>query len=299
MTASASPSPAPEATNTVLVGFDDSPGARAALDWAVRETVLRGSTLEVVVAAHVPGMPAEPGTDQLVRDVAEQWAARARELVATQLEEDRVRTTIAEAPAVAALVEATQDGVLCVVGSRGHSPVRKLLLGSVAGGVVSRAAGPVVVVRGEPAEAVPGPVVVGVDGTPSSVAATVFAAKEARLRAVALRVVSAWAMPVQSQWGYAHWRTDLMDSWNEVYEEAARTAAESAAALVAEQAPDVAVTVETVGRPASLALLAESRGADLLVVGSHGHGPMGRLFLGSVGHALVQTAHCPVAVVRP
>jgi nucleotide-binding universal stress UspA family protein len=45
-------------------------------------------------------------------------------------------------------------------------------------------------------------------------------------------------------------------------------------------------------------LLEAAAGADLLVVGSHGRGPLGEVLLGSVSHRCVQHAACPVAVVR-
>jgi nucleotide-binding universal stress UspA family protein len=47
------------------------------------------------------------------------------------------------------------------------------------------------------------------------------------------------------------------------------------------------------------ALVERSREAQLLVVGSRGHGNLVGLVLGSVSHAVLQHAHCPVAVVRP
>ena len=53
-------------SNVVLVGFDGSECARTALEWAAREAVARGADLDVVVAAHVPGMPARPGGDPIV-----------------------------------------------------------------------------------------------------------------------------------------------------------------------------------------------------------------------------------------
>ena len=46
-------------------------------------------------------------------------------------------------------------------------------------------------------------------------------------------------------------------------------------------------------------LLERSRGAQLVVVGSRGHGELAGMVLGSVSNALVHKADCPVAVVRP
>jgi nucleotide-binding universal stress UspA family protein len=53
------------------------------------------------------------------------------------------------------------------------------------------------------------------------------------------------------------------------------------------------------GHPAhEICRYAEEEGADLIVVGSHGRSALGRAFLGSVSHAVVNHAHCPVTIVR-
>jgi nucleotide-binding universal stress UspA family protein len=89
-------------------------------------------------------------------------------------------------------------------------------------------------------------------------------------------------------------------------EENARQNAETAAAkgvdliksLSANSAPCVTTVVE-LGRPAKMIVdLAESWGADLIVVGSHGHGFWGRLALGSVSDAVAHHAPCSVLIVK-
>lgn len=53
------------------------------------------------------------------------------------------------------------------------------------------------------------------------------------------------------------------------------------------------------GHPAQeICRYAEEEGADLIVVGSHGRSALGRAFLGSVSHGVVNHAHCPVTIVR-
>ena len=80
----------------------------------------------------------------------------------------------------------------------------------------------------------------------------------------------------------------------------AERAASDAAFLIHSKCPSVKANLEVImGRPAE-AILDEAKqwGADIIVVGSHGHGFWGRALLGSVSNAVVHHAHCPVLVVR-
>lgn len=80
----------------------------------------------------------------------------------------------------------------------------------------------------------------------------------------------------------------------------AENAGSDAAKMVHQDCPTVNVNVDVVlGRPAqSILEVAEHWKADLIVVGSHGHGFLGRTLLGSVSNAVVHNANCPVLVVR-
>lgn len=164
---------------------------------------------------------------------------------------------------------------MIVIGSAGLLAMSRLMTGSAAMDVAVHADVPVVVVRPGLPDARPGPsagrVVVGDDGTELSRAAVDFAAEEARDRGCGLTVVHA----VEDRTGAAD---------------------ETSPASVAE-APPGTRTVFAEGR-ASVALIEESAGAQLLVVGSRGHAGLGGMLTGSVSQAVVHRAHCPVAVVR-
>ncbi len=75
------------------------------------------------------------------------------------------------------------------------------------------------------------------------------------------------------------------------------TVRESLDALPADGRPAEVTSTTTLGRPGDV-LVEASEGAELLVVGSRGHGDVGSILLGSVGMHCVHHARCPVVVVR-
>jgi nucleotide-binding universal stress UspA family protein len=134
-------------------------------------------------------------------------------------------------------------------------------------------------------------VVVGVDGSAPSKAALAWAIRQARLTGAAVEAVIAWKLPVDH--GYP---VPVAADVN--FE---RSAAEVLAAAIAEVAgPDEPVTIRSavVEGNAAHALLDASAEAELLVVGSRGHGGFVEALLGSVGQHCVHHATCPVVVIR-
>ncbi|MFC4463630.1 universal stress protein [Streptomyces xiangluensis] len=138
------------------------------------------------------------------------------------------------------------------------------------------------------------PVVVGVDGSPSSLRAVEVAAHEADLRGVGLRLVHAFGWPsMHVPPGGPPWNPaaaglrELVDGTLVEAEQRARRAA-----------PHVETTREvTVGEPL-MVLEIESRTASLVVVGSRGLGAFGSILLGSTAVHLAAHGRCPVLVVR-
>jgi nucleotide-binding universal stress UspA family protein len=141
-------------------------------------------------------------------------------------------------------------------------------------------------------------IIVGIDHSDGAKAALRFALEEARLRQATLRAVHAWEFAYLGAPGI---EGSLPHPGSEF--DALRSAAEAAldATLreVAADAKDVEVEHRVLqGRPAAV-LVEESRGADLLVVGSRGHGGFAQLLLGSVSQQCAHHAECPVVIVRP
>ena len=139
-------------------------------------------------------------------------------------------------------------------------------------------------------------IVVGVDGSPESVAALRWAAQEARLRGATLRVVHAWFMPMVFTSGppllvLSEPRDGLAEEGEKVLSHALERVAADVEGLTVERS--------VVEGSAAHCLLRAGEGADLLVVGSRGHGGFHGLLLGSVSQQCAHHAPCPVVIVRP
>jgi nucleotide-binding universal stress UspA family protein len=159
----------------------------------------------------------------------------------------------------------------------------------------------VLVVHGG-AAAVPGPkrVVVGVDGSARSRAALAAAVREAGARGADLDVLVAFELT-------DHW-TDLgsvvVPPLEEIHADLHRRAEDLVQAVLGEQEPSDAtprphIRVVVAQGPADTVLVHHGQGAELLVVGSRGHGEFRGLLLGSVALSTAMRASCPVLVVHP
>jgi nucleotide-binding universal stress UspA family protein len=284
---------------TIVVGVDGSPAAESAVDWAVEEAVRENCSLHLVSAYSLPMTGATPTTipievdlEKSTQEVVDDAVARVRD----QAPHLQVTTTVRMSSPSVALLDAAADAHAVVVGSRGHRPLRGALLGSTALQVATHATCPTVVVRDLGAHAVSSPrrVVVGTDGSPTSQEALAFAFEQASARGCELVAVHAWWL-------------DLSDG--RLIDVGARTReqlAQGQRVLLAEQLagfatryPDVIVRPTVVEDEPATALTRLSAGAELVVVGSRGRGGFRSLLLGSVSQRVLQTAQCPVAVVRP
>jgi len=132
-------------------------------------------------------------------------------------------------------------------------------------------------------------IVVGIDGSPCSIAALQWGAEEARIRNAELVAVHVWHLPYVGVPGLSppYPKDEFRDLARRVLEEA--TAQIPAAADA---------RMEVVEGHAGAVLTDMSREASLLVVGSHGHGVMPGTLLGSVAHRVAMHAACPVVIVR-
>ena len=138
-------------------------------------------------------------------------------------------------------------------------------------------------------------IVVGVDGSGSSSEAIRWAAEEARIRGSRVEAVYAWQSPLVT--GLLYIPPDLLDP--DALEGHAREIVEAAVTEAGDLPDGVEIESRAVEGVPTKVLIDASRDAELLVLGSRGHGGFHGLLLGSVGQQCVQHAVCPVVIVRP
>jgi nucleotide-binding universal stress UspA family protein len=282
----------------VIVGVDGSTSALGAVRLAAHEARMLGRPLRVVHAfiwplMHVPLGPSPTGPPETgLRHDAEVIVKNAVAEAARAEPHVEITAQILAGAAAPVLLQEARHAALVVLGDRGLGGFTSLLVGSVAVQVAAHAECPVMIARGDLGAG--GPVVVGVDGSHVSDLAIAFAVEEAARRGTGLLAVHAWTHPVSTGPGDM---LPLVYDVDDVQAEEDRLLAESIVGC-RDRYPDVAIDHRLVrGRPAPT-LIAESARAQLLVVGSHGRGGFAGLLLGSVSHAVLHHARCPVVIVR-
>ncbi|WP_433605240.1 universal stress protein [Dactylosporangium sp. CA-139114] len=274
----------------VIVGYDGSEPARRAVEWAADEAGRTGAQLQIVNAYQIvwPGAyyAALAEQTEAAREAAEELVAQIAGSVRERVPGlDVIGLSVDALPAATLLDLGDAGARLLVVGSRGAGGLANLVMGSVSQQVATHAHVPVAVVRGR-AAADDGPVVVGVDGSASSEEALALAFEAARDRGAELVAVRAHVTPAQPS-------LPLPD-----VEEFERAALQASLAPWRQKHPDVRVAALVAAGRAAKVLVGVSHTAQLVVVGSRGHGGFGGLLLGSVGQQLMQHAGCPVLIAH-
>ena len=241
--------------------------------------ITSGAARPARLGASTMGFSPVSASADLDRRKAEAALANAVYLLQSEVAGLTIDSELVQDKPAQALVDRSGDAALVVVGYRGKGRVGRFVLGSVAAAVVTHAAAPVVVVRGDESGQVRrvGPVVVGVDGSPGSEDAVRFAMAAAPLHGY--QVVAVHAGELGSRPG-------------------GLAALSPALAEGRRQYP--AVQVREVVQPGSAAqlIVAEAEDAALVIVGSRGHGGLAGMLLGSVSRGVIDQAACSVMVMR-
>lgn len=285
----------------IVVGLDGSPESMSAAHWAAHDAQLRGLPLHLVHAFTIPavgmmGYTIPTGLTDGLYAAGEQLLADATQQLHVLHPDLEITDRLVQADPRPALVEASRDAALTVVGNRGGGRIPEVVLGSVALHVTAHAHSPVAVIPVAAAARTDGPIRLGVDGSRVSEAAVAVAFDEADRRRAPLQAVIVWDDADLRGLVAAGTPLDLVEDDKEH-------------ALLAEQLagwrdkyPDVVVEpVVRRGRAAAALLRADESETppQMIVVGSRGRGGFTGLLLGSTSHSLIGHSRWPVLVVRP
>ncbi|MGB8390356.1 universal stress protein [Mycobacterium sp.] len=284
----------------IVVGIDDSPSARVAVQWAARDAELRKVPLTLVHAVSPEvstwlRTPLPAGVMRWQQDHGRRLIDGALKVVEEATAHGGpagVHTEILASGAVPTLIDLSKEAEMVVTGAHGSGRWPGRLLGSVSSALLRHAHCPVAVIHDdEPSvpAAAQAPVLVGIDGSPASESGTAIAFDEASRRQVGLIAMHAWSDLDVSEWPGIDWpATQSM---------AEEVLAERLAGWQ-EQYPDVRVSRTVVQAQPARQLVERSEEAQLVVVGSRGRGGFAGMLVGSVGETVAQMARVPVIVAR-
>ena len=288
-------------SSRLLVGVDGTEGSVEALRWAAHEAARRSCPLHVMTGAELPvaveaGLVGSGSATGSAMDsiVSEYEAVNQRGVNLARsfgLDVEVTGETGRGAPPNPLGGAAHADDIK-VKGAT--TPPGRLteVLGSVATVVSHRAHCPVVVVHGsDRKDANLGRIAVGVDGSACGELALGWAIEEALRCNAELILVHGWTYP------YHGLRHNGADARDDMKLDAMRTL-EATARIVAEHAPSLRCHSIISEQSPAKAIIDAGKEADLLVVGSRGHGGFSALLLGSVSRTVLQHSPVPVAVIR-
>ncbi|MFI6243199.1 universal stress protein [Micromonospora sp. NPDC050795] len=278
----------------ILVGVDGSDCSLVAVDLAVREAALRGRPVRVVYcdpwADHPAWAHSDPAGELTGGLLSDPQAAIRAAIDRAATDEVSVTGEVLAGNPTTVLIRESADADLLVLGHRGRGGFPELLLGSVAVTVAAHAACPVLITRGTSTTG--GEILIGVDGSPGNHAAIGFAFHEAVLRKADLRALHTRqdssstddASTLESDPGSEHVDhdqvlTEALSGWSQKY-------------------PQVVVHRQLATGRAAHALVTASDRAQLVVLGARGRGGLRGRRLGSVSHAVLHHAACPVTIVH-
>lgn len=296
---------APDATEVphgaVVVGLDGSSRDETVLEWAARSATRGKRPLHLLHAEDLGAeiMLTDPNTASSLdlrgvdfgdNKVLTEAVAKVREL----WPDLSVTSSAPWVQASQALVDASRSAYVVVVGAARRGTLEKLVLGRASLATAMHASCPVVVVPEGARTTADGPIVVGIDGSAHSRAAAERAFWIARGRGAPLVAVITWYLEVVDGMVVTTPGTEAYAAVEARYS----ALMETVLGPLRERYPDVTVDARVVrGKPAP-SLVEQSEGADLLVLGTRGRGGFRGMLLGSVSQKAMETAPCPVMIVR-
>jgi nucleotide-binding universal stress UspA family protein len=284
-------------TPTIVVAVDGTEPSRAAVRWAAREAEQSNRPLLITHVLDWDWAAARydfgGGQFRTARQLAENITARAAAEARIAAPNAKVDTDVQIGRPVAQLIITSEHADLLVLGHRGSGGFAGLALGSVSQRVATHAGCPVVVVRGRGA-ADEGPVAVGVDDSDSADQVLEAAFHAARDRGTSLVAIRSYLPVIPLYFG----NNPPAKVHHPEQDDAERATLNEQLAPWRAKFPDVEVEALVSHDSAAAVLNGVSHSAQLVVVGSRGHGIIAGTVLGSTGLQLLHHAECPVLIVR-
>ncbi len=291
-----------------LLAIDGSRESANALDTACSLVWPAGSRLEIVTVVPAdtellggPWMYASYDLLPLVRDRLREDAHRLVDEAAALIRRPGLEVVgrVLEGRAATLITEvAKRTGTqLVIVGARGHGTLDRLLLGSVSAEVVDHADCPVLVARRSTAWRV----LVATDGSPDAELGVRLVSDTGIFRYATARVVNVIDVPAAWWLGFGD-TAATVEAFSSLAGEShahGRRVTEDAVARLRSAGIEAEGAVCEGPAPTEIVARAEAWGADLIVVGTRGHGLLKRLVVGSTARTVVQHAPMSVLVVRP
>lgn len=289
-----------DSAQPIVVGVDGSTSAVGAATWAGAVAARLGAPLHIVYATPYLGhnftdaaaavrAAAITGQHEAAASILEAAAEAVR-----RTEPDLSITTSAPSEtADQALETLSARARLIVLGSQDVSAASALLIGSLTLKTISRSACPVIAWRGDILAPTTQPIVVGVDGTTSDAALGLAFELAAALR------VPLWAVrSSSSRRAPGDVTIPFLIDW-EALEAMEWSALSTTVGPWAQRHPDVDVSFFVEPAKPSQALLHHLDGAQLVIVGTRGHGALAGALIGSTSLNLLHHSPLPVGVCRP
>lgn len=284
-------------TNAWIIGVDGSDCSTHALQWATTHAPGRATELHVVTAWQAPlygpypvvGPMTSPYDTDALRAAAERDAQRLAQEAATHVDM-HVEPIVVHGGASSTLLDVAEHGSLLVVGSRGRGGFGRLLLGSTSHQCATHTTVPTVVVPSDAPTTLAERLLVGIDGSPNSLAALRWAIDFATPGST-IDVVWVWDASPLAVGADQFFFPEATDLASERFEHVVDG--------VTDLADEAGVTLNrqfVKGTPRAV-LSQCSEAADLMVLGARGHGAIGAALLGSVSSWLLHHIHRAMVVV--
>lgn len=282
-------------SDKIIVGFNGTESSSEAVRWAADEARARHAPLRIVSCYEYPMIAGDAGYGagvvfDAVRSTAETDAAAIRTSIGESHPDVELTVDVDPGPATTVLLEDLDHDDLVVVGASSHHGAAAFWIGTTPRHLVHHSPSPVAVIRGSASRGAPDRIIVGVDGSPASAKALLWAGDEADLHGVELVVVHAWDYPYEpTDTSSVQGRDITQVDAACTLDRAVETARERCAAIV------TPTLVE--GGPVT-ALLDTARDGDMLVLGSRGRGAIRSRVFGSTANSILDAAAVPVVVIR-